>query len=107
MYAVPFVIWGNEALRAETSLLDAAPDLGKDMMISSQYLGAMTAQIAGYAGLDPYFDYVNQLRQLLPVCSVYGYRTADGTWLEEPPQELAQMEEIRWNWQYYRLKHEK
>jgi hypothetical protein len=41
------------------------------------------------------------------VCSVYGYRTADGTWLEEPPQELAQMEEIRWNWQYYRLKHEK
>ena len=107
MYAVPFVIWGNEALRAETSLLDAAPDLGKDMVISSQYLGAMTAQIAGYAGLDPYFDYVNQLRQLLPVCSVYGYRTADGTWLEEPPQELAQMEEIRWNWQYYRLKHEK
>lgn len=106
MYTVPFVIWGNEALRRQGSLTSAAEDLGPDMIISSQYLGAMTAQIAGFSGWDGYFDYVNQLREVLPVCSVYGYRTGDGIWRDTLPEELQQMEDLRWKWQYYRLKHQ-
>lgn len=106
MYTVPFVIWGNEAFLAQRDLTACAPDLQEDAVISSHYLGALTCQIAGMTGCDGYFDYVNQLRTLLPVCSVYGYRTADGAWLDELPAELQQMEQLRWNWQYYRLKHQ-
>lgn len=78
-----------------------------DNTISSHYLGALTCQVAGFDGLDGYMDYLNDLREELPVCSVYGYRTADGTWLEELPQDLQEKENLRWHWQYYRLKYQK
>ena len=105
MYTTPFLIWGNEAMRARTDLTAAAADLGSDMVISSHYLGALTCQIAGYAGWDGYVDYVNQLREVLPVCSVYGYRIAEGGWCDTLPEDIQAMEDLRWNWQYDRLKH--
>ena len=74
--------------------------------ISSHYLGALTCQAAGFQGLDGYLDYLNTLRETMPVCSVSGYMTPDGTYLEKLPQELEQMETLRWHWQYYRLKHQ-
>lgn len=106
MYRTPFVIWGNAAFRAENSLTDAAEDLSGEMVISDHYLGALTCQIAGFSGWDGYVDYVNQLREDLPVCSVYGYRTADGQWLDSLSGELQEQEHLRWNWQYYRIKHQ-
>lgn len=106
MYTVPFLIWGNDAFLRQRDLRTSVPDLGEDTVISSHYLGALTCQIAGMTGCDGYFDYVNQVRTKLPVCSVYGYRAADGAWLENLSGELEEMETLRWNWQYYRLKHQ-
>lgn len=100
-YSVPYVIWGNAAYHETNDLPQMA-----QTTISSHYLGALTCQAAGFAGLDGYIDYLNELREELPVCSVYGYMTADGTYLEELPDELARKEELRWHWQYYRLKHQ-
>ena len=105
-YRTPFVIWGNEAFRAENNLTEAAEDLSNEMVISDHYLGAMTCQIAGFSGWDGYVDYVNQMRPMLPVCSVYGYRTSDGQWLDSLPGDLQEQEDLRWNWQYYRLRHQ-
>lgn len=99
LYTVPYLIWGNSAYH-ETNAL---PEL-EQTTISSHYLGALTCQAAGFAGQDGYIDYLNQLREELPVSSVYGYMTADGTCLEELPEDLAEKEELRWYWQYYRLK---
>ena len=76
-------------------------------MISSHYLGALTCQLAGFQGFDGYFDYLNDLRLQLPVYSVYGCRLADGTWTDVIPQALQPLEDVRWNWQYYRLKVQK
>lgn len=106
MYRTPFVIWGNTAFRAENSLTAAAEDLSNEMIISDHYLGALTCQIAGFSGWDGYLDYVNQMREVLPVCSVYGYRTAEGQWLDSLPAELQEQENLRWNWQYYRVKYQ-
>lgn len=100
-YTVPYVIWGNQAYQKENDL----PELSQTT-ISSHYLGALTCEAAGFQGLDGYFDYLNMLRQELPVCSTSGYMTADGTYLEQLPEELARKEELRWHWQYYRLKHQ-
>lgn len=100
-YTVPYLIWGNAACQQTNSL----PEI-TDTTISSHYLGALTCLCAGYEGLDGYVDYLNALREVLPVCSVSGYMTSGGTYLEELPEDLAAMEELRWNWQYYRLKHQ-
>lgn len=105
-YMVPFLIWGNDAFQSQQNLTAVAQELGDDLTISSHYLGALTCQVAGFEGLDGYVDYLNELRQELPVCSVYGYRTADGIWREELPPELEEKENLRWHWQYYRLKHQ-
>lgn len=100
-YAVPYVIWGNEAFHESGEM----PQLSQTT-ISSHYLGALTCKIAGFDGLDGYFDYLNDLREQLPVCSASGYMTADGQYLEELTGELYEREELRWHWQYYRLKHQ-
>lgn len=105
-YTVPYVIWGNDAFRENTDMTAIAGSLGGDYAISSHYLGALTTQIAGFSGWDGYIDYVNQLRETLPVCSVYGYRTAGDGWCDSLPEEIQAMEDLRWNWQYYRLKHQ-
>lgn len=106
MYRTPFVIWGNQAFHEEHPLTEAAEDLSNEMVISDHYLGALTCQIAGFRGWDGYVDYVNQMREVLPVCSVYGCRTADGEWMDSLSGILQEQEELRWNWQYYRMKHQ-
>lgn len=107
-YEVPFLIWGNEAYHETADLMEDAAAIGaeKGMTISSNYLGSMTLRLAGFQGLDGYFDYLEQMRQELPVCSIYGYLTDDGTWYGEIPEALANWEHTRWKWQYYRLKHQ-
>ncbi len=101
-YTVPWLMWGNAAFH-ETGAL---PQL-EQTTISSHYLGALTCEAAGFRGLDGYLDYLNDLRRELPVYSVSGAMTADGSYLEELPESLARQEEIRQYWQYYRLKHQK
>lgn len=100
-YRVPYLIMGNAAFRETGSL--TRPE---QTTISSHYLGAMACQMAGFEGLDGYMDYLNKLRLVLPVCSVSGYMTADGQYLEELTGELWEQEALRWKWQYYRLKHQ-
>ena len=100
-YTVPYVIWGNTAYQETNDL----PEMNQTT-ISSHYLGALTCQAAGFSGLDGYLDYLNVLRQEIPVCSVSGYMTADGTYLEQLPAALEEKETLRWHWQYYRLKHQ-
>lgn len=100
-YTVPYLIWGNAAYQESSDLPQIA-----DTTISSHYLGALTCLCAGYEGLDGYLDYLNTLREKLPVSSVSGYMTSGGSYLEELPEDLAAMEQVRWYWQYFRLKHQ-
>lgn len=108
-YEVPFLIWSNAAYRERNDLKAQAEQAGlrENARISSHYLGALTCQIAGFQGYDSYFDYLNDLRLSLPVCSVYGFQLPDGPLLSQLPQDLQAKEDLRWNWQYYRLKDQK
>lgn len=109
IYDVPFLIWANDAYHQQYDLkaLAEAAGMKQGESISSHYLGALTCRLAGVQGVDSYFDYLNEMRQVLPVCSVYGYRLPDGTFTQELPPELQSLEDLRWNWQYYRLKTQK
>ena len=102
-YTVPYLIWGNAAYRQDHDLLAQAQAWNLPETISSHYLGALTCQLAGYQGHDGYFDFLNALREQLPVSSVYGYQLSDGSYTDTLPDDLQSLEDIRWKWQYYRL----
>lgn len=102
-YTVPYLIWGNTAYRQDHDLLAQAQAWNLPETISSHYLGALTCQLAGYQGHDGYFDFLNALREQLPVSSVYGYQLSDGSYTDTLPDDLQALEDIRWKWQYYRL----
>lgn len=109
LYSTPFLIWGNSAYQKNHNMEEMAQNLqiGEDYVMSSHYLGALTYRMAGFSGIDGYMDYLNGLRLELPVHSIYGSRLADGTWATELPSSIQTKEDIRLNWQYYKLKHEK
>ncbi|MCD7830223.1 MAG: LTA synthase family protein [Clostridiales bacterium] len=93
-YVVPFFIWANYDI-----------DEAQDVMISTNYLGALLGQVSNYPTTG-YMDFLSNLYEELPVVGRVGYITADRTVVEEAedlPEEtqelLAQYEMLS----YYNL----
>ncbi|MCD7906487.1 MAG: hypothetical protein LUH04_02085 [Clostridium sp.] len=93
-YVVPFFIWANYNT-----------DEAQDVMISTNYLGALLAQASNYPTTG-HMDFLANLYEEVPVIGRVGYITADGTVVEEAedlPEEtqelLAQYEMLS----YYNL----
>jgi phosphoglycerol transferase MdoB-like AlkP superfamily enzyme len=83
-YEVPFFIWANYDIPEQS-----------DLMISSNFLGTLTAELAGF-NLTGYQQLHAQLMDMMPVATTIGFRMADGTLtddettLPEPVQALYQ-----------------
>ena len=75
-YAVPFFIWANYDIEERD-----------DVVLSPNYLGVLTAQMAG-APLTGFMSFLSQLYEELPVITPVGVITAQGEYLEE--EELSQ-----------------
>lgn len=103
-YTVPYLIWGNAAYRQDHDLLAQTQALSLPETISSHYLGALTCLLAGFQGYDGYVDFLSDLRTRLPVSSVYDYQLPDGSYTATLPSDLQALEDIRWKWQYCRMK---
>ncbi len=93
-YVVPFFIWANYDI-----------DEAQDVMISTNYLGALLGQVSNYPTTG-YMDFLASVYEELPVVGRVGYITADGTVVEDAedlPEEtqelLAQYEMLS----YYNL----
>lgn len=102
VYKTPWFIWKNDAAAALTA--DAAGvSLPENGLISSFYLGTLTAQLCGFTQLSPLFTFSNELREVLPVAASQSFMTSDGVFYEEAPagteDGLAQLE----GWSYYQL----
>ena len=111
-YETPYVIWANDAaaqaLDWETAA--AALDLPESGTISASFLGAMVVELTGRTGESPWFDFLNQLRRVVPAVRHQTYLLADGTYRTEP--ELTATAEgqeaydlvLKWRqWSYYKL----
>ena len=111
-YETPYVIWANDAaadsLDWETAA--AALDLPASGTISASFLGAMVVELTGRTGESPWFDFLNQLRRVVPAVRHQTYLLADGTYRTEA--ELAATAEgqeaydlvLKWRqWSYYKL----
>ena len=70
-YAVPFFIWANYDIEEQ-----------EDVVISPNYLGVLTAQMAGLP-LTGYMNFLSQMYEVLPAITPVGFVTADGQFVEE------------------------
>ena len=75
-YAVPFFLWANYDIEEQ-----------RDVVISPNYLGMLTAQAAGLP-LTGFQNFLSQMYEVLPAITPVGFVTADGQFLEE--EELNQ-----------------
>ena len=82
-YAVPFFIWANY-------------DIGEreDVVISPNYLGVLTAQVAGLP-LTGYMNFLSQMYEELPAITPVGFVTGDGQFLEKKELNGEQQEWLR------------
>ena len=107
-YETPFLIYANTAYCASTDFTAAKENLqlSNEALINNHYLGAMTLELAGFEGLDPYFDFLNDARRILPAFregeKVY---LSDNAFSDTVPNEICAdiIGKIDW-WEYYRLK---
>ena len=68
-YAVPFFIWTNYDIQEE-----------QDVVISPNYLGVLTAQLAGLP-MTGFMNFLSQLYEELPAVTPVGFVTGDGQYL--------------------------
>ncbi|MCD8189748.1 MAG: LTA synthase family protein [Clostridiales bacterium] len=81
-YVVPFFIWANYDI-----------DEAQDVMISTNYLGALLARVSNYPTTG-YMDFLCNLYEELPVVGRVGYITADGTVVEEAEELPEETQEL-------------
>ena len=82
-YAVPFFIWANYDIEER-----------RDVVISPNYLGVLTAQVAGLP-LTGYMNFLSQMYEQLPAITPVGFVTGDGAFLEEKELSQTQQEWLR------------
>ena len=111
-YETPYVIWANDAAAdsLDWEAAAAALDLPESGTISASFLGAVVVELTGRTGESPWFDFLNQLRRVVPAVRHETYLLADGTYRTET--ELAATPEgqdaydlvLKWRqWSYYKL----
>ncbi|MCI8422763.1 MAG: LTA synthase family protein [Lawsonibacter sp.] len=82
-YAVPFFLWANYDIPEQ-----------RDVVVSPNYLGVLTAQVAGLP-LTGYMNFLSQMYQELPAITPVGFVTRDGQFLEKKELNEQQREWLR------------
>ena len=82
-YAVPFFIWANYDIEKQ-----------ENVVISPNYLGVLTAQVAGLP-LTGFMEFLAQMYEELPAITPVGFVTGDGEFLEEEQLSDSQKEWLR------------
>lgn len=111
-YETPYVIWANDAAADSLGWEAAAAALGlpESGTISASFLGAMVVELTGRTGESPWFDFLNQLRRVVPAVRHQTYLLADGAYYTEeeltaaPQGQEAHNLVLKWRqWSYYKL----
>ena len=79
-YAVPFFIWTNYDIEAR-----------RDVVVSPNYLGALTAEMAGLPRTG-YMDFLLDMYQTLPAITPVGFVTSEGQYLAKSELNEEQRE---------------
>lgn len=99
LYRTPYVIWSNDAAK---ELLNRNENSPNDENISSFYFGAMLMEYLGFGQVEPFFGYLNTLKNELPVILENEYFTSDGV-LHDKAAEATVQDALYEQWAYYRV----
>ncbi len=94
MYKAPFIIWQNDAAKASLNI-----NIEKDMVISDFYLGATLLEALSLEKLDPFFEYLCQLKKEHPVIMEKNWIDKENTVHDSFSEEI----EYYKRWGYFRL----
>lgn len=108
-YTTPYMIYGNTAFCENRDMRSLAEthEITQGGRINNIYLGAMTLELAGFSGADPYFDFLSYARRELPVFRTKenAYQLKDGSYTDTltDPKHLDIVKKID-HWQYYKIR---
>ena len=101
-YETPYFIWSNDSAKELYKRQQKALPIGEAPKISANYLGAVLVDYVGFRS-SPYFNYLNDLKEELPVITRRFYKTREGSFTENlSDDEKALLNQYR-NLQYYML----
>ncbi|WMI81519.1 LTA synthase family protein [Anaerotignum sp. MB30-C6] len=105
LYETPFLIWQNDAAKEQGAFSQTIkganlPDSG---IINASHLGALLTQLLEMDGLSPLYDYVNEVREILPVSTNSIFMDSNGNFTDTPIDEQKEKISKLANWQYYKL----
>ena len=104
-YKTPYVIWANDAAAEVLDWDRAVESLDLPETVSACFLGAAVLELTGRGEESPWFSFLNQLRQELPVVQKTVCQLADGSLTAEPDPEQRELLRKWRRWSYYKLQY--
>lgn len=101
-YETPYFIWSNETARKLFRQQGRELPMGEAPLISTNYLGS---ELLNYLGINDsvYFNYLNEVKQSLPVITGRVYKTSDGKFTENLSEKEKEIISQYRDSQYYML----
>lgn len=104
-YETPYFIWANEAAAKSTGISKnmSAIKENENNIISSYHLGSMTAEIIGFNNLSMLFDYINDMRKIIPAANESFYITPSGEITDSCDSDTQELINKYRRWIYYKI----
>lgn len=108
-FELPYFIWANPAALEQTDMLENLSQATIDPAAhnySLHFLPSMLMELLGFEAASPFFQFMTELRPVLPVMNRYFYREAGGELVSSrddlAPDTLALLQKFQ-HWSYYLL----
>ena len=106
-YQTPFLIWENQASRESLDLSENVAELGFSDLddFSVAYLGSTLMELLGFDGLSPFLQYVNTVRDQVPIWNLSVWASSGGTLQskDDIPDNIVDLLSTYRSWSYYKL----
>ncbi len=104
-YETPYFIWANDAALEMTNFEENAEniEMPPTNTMSSFYLGSTLLELLDLDGISPFFEYVNNMRTMIPIAFDNLFMYQDGTLTTELPADTIQELDYYKKWVYYKI----
>lgn len=106
LYKTPFLIWETSAAKEIVDVKAEAEKIGLEddnAVISANYFGSALMEILGYKNLSPYFNYLSEARNILPVSTNSSFLTGEGIYTNTLTDEQQKIVSELKGWTYYKM----
>lgn len=104
-YETPYFIWANDAAEDMTSFSENLENINMppNNTMSSFYLGSTLLQLLNLDGISSFYEYINEMRDSLPIALSDLYMYSDGTLTESISDSYIETLDYYKKWIYYKI----